>query len=136
MTTRGQAEPSRLSGLVRALPPRCPWVFTAPVDTAAPPELRHRGDIRAKGYLMVDVGAAAGTTATPVAARVLEPGQAGCGEARRVLHAMIDCSPAVIVRCHDTAGVASAVEMAVSRGSRTSRRRTDRASAEGASRWP
>jgi FAD/FMN-containing dehydrogenase len=86
--------------------------FAESVDTAPARELRHRGHIREKGSSMVDVRAAAGTTDTPVPAQVLVPGQEGYDEARRVFNGMIDRSPAVIVRCHDTAGVASAVEMA------------------------
>ena len=60
---------------------------------------------------MVDVRAAAGTD-TPLPAEVLEPGQEGYDEARRVFNGMIDRSPAMIVRCHDTAGVAAAIELA------------------------
>ncbi len=56
------------------------------------------------------------STARSTAADVLEPGQDGYDEARRVFNGMIDRSPAMIVRCRDTGGVVAAIEMARERG--------------------
>ena len=63
---------------------------------------------------MVDVGSTRTSGSTSLR-QVLEPGQPGYNEARRVFNGMIDRSPAMIVRCNDTAGVVAAVELARAR---------------------
>jgi hypothetical protein len=51
---------------------------------------------------------AAGTTAVPI----LQPGEDGYDEARRVWNAMVDRRPAMIARCRETRDVVAAVELA------------------------
>jgi FAD/FMN-containing dehydrogenase len=63
---------------------------------------------------MVDVGSARTSDSAAGASprEVLEPGQPGYDEARRVFNGMVDRSPAMIVRCSDTADVVAAIELA------------------------
>src|SRR5262245_23883821 len=56
------------------------------------------------------------TLAAPLRGTVLKAGGAGDGEARKIWDAMIDCWPALIVRCAGAADVIAAVHFAREHG--------------------